>query len=96
MKTQLKDISSFVNVLTYQKLTEIIVTNFIKRRKELKYSQQKLATLSGVSYGSIKRFEQKGEISFQSLLKIADAINALDDFKNIFSTPLIKDLKDEW
>ena len=36
----------------------------IRRRRSI--SQQKLADISGVSYGSIKRFEQTGHISLLS------------------------------
>lgn len=53
-------------------------------RKQQKISQQKLALHSGVSFGSIKRFETSGEISLVSLLKIAQALNCLNDFQNIF------------
>jgi transcriptional regulator with XRE-family HTH domain len=53
-------------------------------RKQQKLSQQELALRSGVSFGSIKRFETSGEISLVSLLKIAQALNCLDDFQNLF------------
>lgn len=96
MQLIVKDLSNFIDVLTSQKLNIIIVNNVIKTRKALKLSQKELAKRSGVSYGSIKRFEQHGEISLRSLLKIADALNALQDFVNLFSTQQVKDLKDEW
>lgn len=38
---------------------------------------------SGVSYGSIKRFEKFGKVSFESLLKVAESLEKLDDFENI-------------
>ena len=40
-------------------------------RKRHKLSQAELAERSGVSLGSIKRFEQTGKIAFESLLKLA-------------------------
>lgn len=52
-------------------------------RKELKWTQQDLATKSGVSYGSIKRFERFGKISFESLLKIAEVLDRLTDFEDL-------------
>ena len=52
-------------------------------RKELSWTQQDLADKSGVSYGSIKRFERFGKISFESLLKIAEALSRLNDFENL-------------
>ena len=52
-------------------------------RKEKNWRQQDLAIKSGVSYGSIKRFERIGQISFESLLKIAEALGRLDDFEQL-------------
>ena len=53
-------------------------------RKELNWTQQDLADKSGVSYGSIKRFERFGKISYESLLKIAEALSRLDEFETLF------------
>ena len=39
---------------------------------------------SGVSLGSVKRFEQSGEISLQSLSKIAIALGVEDELLNLF------------
>jgi transcriptional regulator with XRE-family HTH domain len=55
------------------------------RRKEGKLSQTLLASKSGVSLGSIKRFELTGEISLSSLLRIAFVLGFEDDFKQLFS-----------
>jgi len=52
-------------------------------RKEFSWTQQDLAEKSGVSYGSIKRFEQSGQISFESLLKIVEALGRLTEFENL-------------
>jgi transcriptional regulator with XRE-family HTH domain len=41
------------------------------RRREGKLSQAALAEKSGVSLGSLKRFERSGDISLASLLRIA-------------------------
>lgn len=56
-----------------------------KIRRRRKISQQKLADLSGVSYGSIKRFETSGQISLLALTKIAMALDMADELRNIFS-----------
>lgn len=88
------DISSFVKVLTEQSVTNEIVKNLKLRRKELGYSQLELSKRSGVSFGSIKRFETSGDISLSSLLKIANTLNALSDFNKLFSEPIITNLKD--
>ena len=44
-----------------------------------------LASMSGVSYGSIKRFETTGQISLVSLTKIAMALDIADELRNIFT-----------
>ncbi len=58
------------------------VRNIRKRRS---ISQKKLADMSGVSYGSIKRFEVTGQISLLSLTKIAIALDIADDLRSIFT-----------
>ena len=57
--------------------------NIAELRKELNWTQQGLAEKSGVSYGSIKRFERFGKISFESLLKIAESLDRLDEFETL-------------
>lgn len=54
------------------------------KRKTLKLSQEELANRSGVSFGSVKRFENTGEISLTSLLKIAVVLESEEDFNSLF------------
>ena len=56
-----------------------------EHRKKLKISQEVLAQKSGVSLGSIKRFETKYEISLQSFIKIAIALDLDNEFENLFT-----------
>lgn len=56
---------------TAEELDKNLALRVRKIRKRRKISQQKLADLSGVSYGSIKRFETSGQISLLALTKIA-------------------------
>lgn len=53
-------------------------------RKQWGYSQSELARRSGVSLGSLKRFETTGQISLESLLLLADVLNRLNDFDALF------------
>jgi transcriptional regulator with XRE-family HTH domain len=46
-------------------------------------SQEGLAKRSGVSLGSLKRFERTGLIAFDSLLKLAMVLDCLGDFDKI-------------
>ena len=70
-------------VTYYEKQLEI-AKRFIAIRKARKVSQQRLSELSGVSYGSIRRFEKTGDISLSSLVKIALALQLYDDLDNLF------------
>ncbi len=70
---------------TPEEINQMIAVGMKKLRKRLKISRQKLSEISGVSYGSIKRFEESGNISLLSLTKIAIALDAVDDIKKIFS-----------
>jgi len=56
---------------------------FKRRRKILKLTQQELSLRSGVSLGSLKRFENSGLISLESLLKIALVLECLDDLERV-------------
>ena len=67
------------------------VRNIRKRRS---ISQEKLASMSGVSYGSVKRFESTGQISLLSLTKIAMALDSADELRNIFSQVPYRDIKE--
>ena len=67
------------------------VRNIRKRRS---ISQEKLASMSGVSYGSVKRFESTGQISLLSLTKVAMALDIADELRNIFSQVPFRDIKE--
>ncbi len=56
-----------------------------KLRKNAKLSQAELAQRSGVSLGSIKRFETTGKISLGSLLKLVLILGRLEDFELILN-----------
>ncbi|MDP4914507.1 MAG: helix-turn-helix domain-containing protein [Saprospiraceae bacterium] len=58
-----------------------------KRHKMLRtqagFTQSELARRSGVSLGSLKRFETSGQISIQSLFLLIDVLGRLEDFDTI-------------
>lgn len=61
-----------------------LAERFKKLRKYKKLSQAELADKSGVSLGSLKRFEYTGQISLESLLKLAHLFDRLVDFEEVF------------
>lgn len=73
---------------TPEEINMKIAANLRRIRKRLGISQAKLSELSGVSYGSVKRFESSGQISFLSLTKLAIALGTVDEIKVLFeNTP---------
>lgn len=73
-----------------------IKTNYKNKRLELNLTQAGLASRSGVSLGSLKRFEKSGEISLKSLLKLSFILQNLDDFDLIVNpkTPVFKSIEE--
>ena len=63
-------------------------------RKRRAISQQKLSEMSGVSYGSIKRFESTGQISLLALTRIATALDLADELRNLFTLVPYKDIEE--
>jgi transcriptional regulator with XRE-family HTH domain len=64
------------------------VAELAQRAKSMRLAQNLtqagLEKRSGVSLGSIKLFERTGKISFESLVKIAIALGALEGFDGLF------------
>ena len=54
-------------------------------RKRKKITQKELSDRSNVSYGSLKKFEQTGDISLKSLTKIAIELGVINELKSLFS-----------
>ena len=73
------------NPKTPNDIAKELVEKIKQHRKKLKISQAQLATKSGVSLGSIKRFESKYEISLNSFIKILIALNLEQDLENLFT-----------
>ena len=63
-------------------------------RKRRRISQKKLSEISGVSYGSIKRFETTGQISLLSLTRIATAFDVVNELREIFSQVPYKNIQE--
>ena len=70
---------------TAEEMDEALALRLKNIRKRRGLSQQQLSERSGVSYGSLKRFESTGQISLLSLTKLAIALNCADDIRNLFT-----------
>lgn len=70
---------------TWEEINTDIAGRMAKLRKRKKLTQKELAVKAGVSLGSLKRFEQSGEISLQSLTKLAIALEVEEELESLFS-----------
>lgn len=70
---------------TWNEINSGIAERIVQLRKRKKITQKEIARRSGVSLGSVKRFEQSGEISLQSLTKIAIALGVDGELDTLFS-----------
>ena len=69
---------------TPREIDQLIASRIRSIRKRRKISQKRLSEKSGVSLGSVKRFEQNGEISLISLTKIATALEIEGELEDLF------------
>lgn len=88
------NINQFVEVITPQSMAQKLAEKEKTSRKQMKLTQKELSERSGVSYASVRRFENSGEISLFSLLKIANVLGVLEDFNALFTRKAITSLKD--
>ena len=70
---------------TAEEMDEALALRLKNIRKRRGLSQQQLSERSGVSYGSLKRFESTGQISLLSLTKLAIALNCAEDLRKLFT-----------
>ena len=79
---------------TVEELDQKIADWVRKIRKRRSISQVQLADMSHVSYGSIKRFENTGQISLISLTKIANALGIAEELRNLFTEVPYRDVEE--
>ena len=70
---------------TWTEINNDIAQKIVRLRKRKKITQKQLVARSGESLGSLKRFEQSGEISLQSLTKIAIALDVENELEDLFN-----------
>ena len=76
----------YVAMDTPKELMKKIAEKARTKRLSLGLSQKTLSEKSGVSYGVLKKFELTGQISLESLLKLALVLDAMSDFHFLFTT----------
>jgi len=70
---------------TIEEMNLCLAKRFKEIRRQKEISQERLSIMSNVSYGTIKRFESKGEISLYSLTKLCVALNIESEIRNLFN-----------
>ena len=75
-----------ININSPEQIMMQLKDNFKYKRLSFDLTQEGLASKSGVSLGSLKRFERSGQISIESLLLLAVVLDCLDDFIDIANT----------
>jgi len=66
--------------------TDVLEKTIFKHRhlrKKLNLTQAEIADRSGVSLGSVKRFERLGKISLESFLKLLLILGRLEEFNSL-------------
>lgn len=63
-----------------------VATDFRKRRVEKNITRQRISELSGVPLSTVARFEQKGLIAFESLVRLAMALGYTSEIRNLFGS----------
>lgn len=65
-----------------------------ERRLSDNLSQAGLSARAGVSLGTLKRFERTGDISVESLIALAFALNAETEFESLFPKREYRSIED--
>ena len=83
-----------VSIVTPKEMALQIASRVKSRRLELSLTQSGLAQRGGISLATYRRFETTGEISFSGLLRVAMAIDCLDEFSQLFTHTKYNSLDD--
>ena len=83
-----------LEVNTANDICSRIAENARTLRKAKGLTQVELSEKSGVSLGSLKRFETTGQISLFSLTNLAIALEADDEFLSLFSKSHYNSIED--
>ena len=74
-------------LVTIRDVEEMLASRIRALRLAANWKQKTLAERSGVSFGSLQRFESTGKISLQNLLRLAWALGRLEEFTELFQPP---------
>jgi len=84
--------TEFPVLLTEKEMIQKIAKDLKACRIKMGLTQVDLANRSGVPSGTLKRFEQSGQLSLKNLVKLAFALKKTDEIASVFETEDIPDL----
>lgn len=90
INTNNNDILSLLDSFTLDNAEDIarqVAENFRRRRVEKNITRQRISQLSGVPLSTVARFEQKGLIAFESLIKLGMSLGYAMDIRELFGSP---------
>lgn len=70
---------------TVKELAQQVAQRARQARRQAQLTQEELAERADLPLSTYKRFEQKGLISFESLIKVAFALRAEDNLDALFA-----------
>lgn len=65
-------------------IIERVAARMKRRRIDANLTQRELASRSGVSFSTLRMFEEKGKASFEAVVKLAFALEAEAEFEALF------------
>ncbi len=77
---------------TVQELADGVAARLRSVRLDADLTQAGLAARSGVTLASLRRFETTGQIAFESLIRLAQALGRDDDIATLFAPPPVASL----
>lgn len=81
-----------LSLKTIEELSKEVALKLRHIRKARKITQSELAVRSNVSLSSIKRWEEDGEISFHSFIKIVRALDLEGEIENLFTKNIYRNI----
>lgn len=73
-----------INIKTPDEMCRLVAERVKERRLALDLTQQGLSDRADINIESYRKFERTGEIAFKSLVKIAMALELLDEINALF------------
>lgn len=74
-----------IDIPTPERKAKELADRIRVRRLELDLTQEGLAARADMPVATYRKFERTGEVSLRGLLKIAFALNTIDDFDMLFA-----------